>query len=159
MKTISKTQYSSQRIGLLSQDIQSRLNDSIQEIQVVNDDIHVLSINAKIQAARAGHAGAGFSVVASEVSKLVTRTQSITSTLRDGIENTLEQLVSLNQAVRGDRISQAAASAIDIVDRNLYERSCDVRWWATENAVISALNNPTPENLQYKNLKWFQISG
>jgi hypothetical protein len=28
---------------------------------------------------------------------------------------------------------------IDIIDRNLYERSCDVRWWATDTAVVEAL--------------------
>jgi hypothetical protein len=32
---------------------------------------------------------------------------------------------------------------IDIIDRNLYERSCDVRWWATDSAVVDALQTPT----------------
>lgn len=31
--------------------------------------------------------------------------------------------------------------AIDIIDRNLYERSCDVRWWATETALFEALSD------------------
>jgi hypothetical protein len=29
---------------------------------------------------------------------------------------------------------------IEIIDRNLYERSCDVRWWATDAAVVGALS-------------------
>ncbi len=28
---------------------------------------------------------------------------------------------------------------IDVIDRNLYERSCDVRWWATDSAVVECL--------------------
>jgi hypothetical protein len=28
---------------------------------------------------------------------------------------------------------------IDVVDRNLYERSCDVRWWATDAAVVDCM--------------------
>ena len=27
---------------------------------------------------------------------------------------------------------------IDLIDRNLYERTCDVRWWATDSAMVAA---------------------
>ncbi|MCP4931848.1 MAG: chemotaxis protein, partial [Candidatus Marinimicrobia bacterium] len=30
-------------------------------------------------------------------------------------------------------------------DRNLYERSCDVRWWATDSSIVDALTEKTPE--------------
>jgi hypothetical protein len=33
---------------------------------------------------------------------------------------------------------------IDIIDRNLYERSCDVRWWATDSAVVDCATQQTP---------------
>jgi hypothetical protein len=33
---------------------------------------------------------------------------------------------------------------IEIIDRNLYERSCDVRWWATDSAVVSCVGAPSP---------------
>ena len=26
-----------------------------------------------------------------------------------------------------------ALNAIELIDRNLYERTCDVRWWATDS--------------------------
>jgi hypothetical protein len=38
--------------------------------------------------------------------------------------------------VRGGRLADLALNMIEIVDRNLYERSCDVRWWATDAAVV-----------------------
>jgi len=145
-------EFTPQRIAVLAQSINQRLGESIGAIEHVNDDIHVLSINAKIQAARAGTAGAGFAVVADEVRKLVSRTQGITANLQVQVERTLSELMAMNETlshrVRGQRLAQVATTAIDIVDRNLYERSCDVRWWATEDALVRALTHKTPQNLR-----------
>jgi len=47
--------------------------------------------------------------------------------------------------VRGTRLTDLAFNMIEIIDRNLYERSCDVRWWATDAAVVDALEKPSPE--------------
>ena len=38
----------------------------------------------------------------------------------------------------GTRLVDLSHNLIEIMDRNLYERTCDVRWWATEAAVVSA---------------------
>ena len=35
-------------------------------------------------------------------------------------------------------------NAVELIDRNLYERTCDVRWWATDSAVVDARRRPTP---------------
>jgi hypothetical protein len=150
---VSRQDFTPERIAQLARSINERLGESIGAIEHVNDDIHVLSINAKIQAARAGTAGAGFAVVADEVRKLVTRTQGITATLQAQVEKTLSELMAMNETlshrVRGQRLSQVATTAIDIVDRNLYERSCDVRWWATEDALVRALTHRTPQNVRF----------
>jgi hypothetical protein len=150
---MDKHDFTPQRIGQLARSISERLGDSIGAIEHVNDDIHVLSINAKIQAARAGAAGAGFAVVADEVRKLVSRTKGITANLQDQVTKTLDELTAMNETlshrVRGQRLTQVASTAIDIVDRNLYERSCDVRWWATEDALVRALTHRTPQNLRH----------
>ena len=37
---------------------------------------------------------------------------------------------------RGQRLTDLAHHMIEIIDRNLYERSCDVRWWATDAALV-----------------------
>jgi hypothetical protein len=47
--------------------------------------------------------------------------------------------------VRGTRLSDLALTNIDLIDRNLYERTADVRWWATGESVISALIKNTDE--------------
>jgi C4-dicarboxylate-specific signal transduction histidine kinase len=33
-------------------------------------------------------------------------------------------------------------NAIELMDRNLYERTCDVRWWATDSAVVDCAAAP-----------------
>lgn len=149
MKTNSN-EITQDRISQLASNITIRLRESIGSIQSVNDDIHVLSINAKILAAKAGASGKGFAVVADSVRGMVDRTQRITDALQTSVESTVGELTEINSflgtKVRAERLSQVAENMIDIVDRNLYERSCDVRWWATESAVTTALERPCEEN-------------
>jgi hypothetical protein len=148
--TTTKSEITQDRISQLANTITSRLRDSINDIQSVNDDIHVLSINAKILAAKAGASGKAFAVVADSVRGMAGRTQKITNTLQTSVEATVGELMAINSflgtKVRADRLSQVADNMIDIVDRNLYERSCDVRWWATESAVTAAAEDTTEEN-------------
>lgn len=146
--TTKKGEITQNRISQLASDITERLRESIKDIQSVNDDIHVLSINAKILAAKAGAGGRGFAVVADAVRAMVSRTQRITDALRVSIDSTVRELMEINDflgtKVRAERLSQVAENMIDIVDRNLYERSCDVRWWSTEASLVEALENPGP---------------
>ena len=51
--------------------------------------------------------------------------------------------------MRGARFTDLARNAIEIIDRNLYERSCDVRWWATDSAVVDVLAADKPEARDY----------
>jgi hypothetical protein len=44
-----------------------------------------------------------------------------------------------------------------VIDRNLYERSCDCRWWATDASVVSLLLNKTPDNQRHCSSRLRQI--
>lgn len=139
-------QFTPERISTLANSIHAKLSQSISSISEVNSDLRLLAFNAKIQAAKAGAAGAGFGVVANEIKEMVTKTREITDDLESHVGHAIGELTSLNRLlgtqVRGRRLAQVAGNCIDIVDRNLYERSCDVRWWATESAVVEALERP-----------------
>lgn len=60
----------SQRTVLETVSSMQKITDRISLVQDIASQTHLLSLNASIEAARAGNAGKGFSVVASEVSKL-----------------------------------------------------------------------------------------
>lgn len=51
-----------------------------------------------------------------------------------------QNLVStIGGSVRGTRLADIALNSVDLIDRNLYERTCDVRWWATDSSIVDAL--------------------
>lgn len=107
----------------------------------------ILAINARLEAARAGIAGNAFSVVAQEVGNVAQAIREVSSELRAAISANVVLLENasetLRRDMRGARFADQARNAIEIIDRNLYERSCDVRWWATDSAVTDVLRDPT----------------
>src|SRR5690606_22034645 len=123
--------------------------------------IHLLSMNARSEAARAGAAGAGFGVVGQELTRLSDNMrEAATSLIRESQARGADLdavLGLLNDDVVTSRLCDLAHGAIDIVDRNLYERSCDVRWWATEPAVARALTDGSPEALRHASQRLGQI--
>jgi hypothetical protein len=67
------------------------------------------------------------------------------SKLTDLADSMIERL----RSHEGQRCTDLALNMIDIIDRNLYERSCDVRWWATDSAVVDCLSNGSTEAREY----------
>ena len=50
---------------------------------------------------------------------------------------------------QGERLVDLALNAIELIDRNLYERTCDVRWWATDPAIVDCAAAPTDDRSAY----------
>jgi hypothetical protein len=116
------------------------LTAAIDEINEINANTRMLALNARIEAARAGEAGAAFSVVAGEVQTLSEKTSGVADELANKTRDSIDELTQIiGTSVRGTRLSDIALTNIDLIDRNLYERSCDVRWWATDSSVVDAL--------------------
>ncbi|MFW2829312.1 methyl-accepting chemotaxis protein [Sphingomonas sp. ID0503] len=124
--------------------------DKVGRIDGVMRQAGVLALNARLEAARAGTAGTAFSVVAQEMSAIAQEIRGIGSELRDAIAGNVALLETAGAEMvldfRGERYADLARSAVEIIDRNLYERSCDVRWWATDSAVVNAAEEATPES-------------
>ncbi len=136
-----------ERISQLSTELARCIAASGNEIDQINLQTRLLSFNAQIEAARAGSAGVSFAVVGQEMVSLSHRTAEAASRLRSESQQLVGQLAGISRRlsteVRGTRLADLALTNIDLIDRNLYERSCDCRWWATDAAMVDALAQPS----------------
>lgn len=111
-------------------------------IQMITGQTRILALNATIEAARAGDAGKSFAIVAQEVKGVSAEIGKLASEMESDLNVALDELRAVGrrmaQDVRGQRLVDLCLNAIEIIDRNLYERTCDVRWWATDAAVVAA---------------------
>lgn len=142
-----------ERIVTLADTVSSIASQKVASIQRINAHTRILALNALIEAARAGAMGLGFSVVAREVKSVSKEIDGIAGQLTRELQPKLHELNLLGQdlveTVRGSRLADLALNMIEIIDRNLYERSCDVRWWATDSAVVGACNDPSTGPLAF----------
>jgi hypothetical protein len=142
-----------ERILALSKSVSALATEKVGEIQKVTSTTKILALNALIEATRAGEAGKGFAVVAQEVKTISQKITDIASEMSQKMADQTAQLNDLGQKlvanVRGGRLADLSLNMIEIIDRNLYERSCDVRWWATDSAVVDCAADPTPERCAY----------
>jgi len=115
-----------------------KMRVGLNAIRNINDSVKLLSLNARIEAARAGAYGRGFAVVAEEMKTLSDKIQDTAEKLDGEIGKTEKEIHDADIGARGNRLSDLAFNTIEILDRNLYERTADVRWWATESAFVEA---------------------
>lgn len=94
-ENIKSTEHASQEIEILSEK-SVLIGDIIDTISGIAHKTNLLSLNASIEAARAGDAGKGFAVVADEIKKL--SEQSTESTQK--IDEILKEIVNIVQATR-----------------------------------------------------------
>ena len=121
----------------------------VRDIRQVTSKLRILALNALIEAKHAGDKGAGFSVVADEVRNISGEVENLAKDLGNEIV-TLESLTqSMAQQSIGARMTDLALNAIEIIDRNLYERTCDVRWWATDSALVNQAAEPSSQRAAY----------
>jgi len=92
-----------------------KVDEATGRISAISRQTNLLALNAKIEATRAGDAGAGFAVVAQEVKALSSQTGSATTDISETIGNLAARLKDLSAHAEGGRrraddARQAAAS-------------------------------------------------
>jgi hypothetical protein len=165
---LAKNDPGAERVSLadvagLTRHVNSLTNKKIQEIQKITSRMRMLALNAMIESARAGAAGAGFTIVAQEVRGVGDEVERVASNLEQELVGQITQLERLTQIMaeqaQGARLVDLALNAIEIVDRNLYERTCDVRWWATDSAFVTCAADPNETARTYASERLAVILG
>ena len=122
-------------------------NRKVGEIRAITRRMKILALNALIEAARAGDVGRGFAVVSQEVRGISDEVDALAQGLDAELGGQIERLSGLArtmaESAQSARKVDLALNAVELIDRNLYERSCDVRWWATDSAVVEAAADPS----------------
>lgn len=134
-------------------DVIDHINTDLQSYGAANRQVvmqtKLLGLNAVIEAARAGEAGKSFAVVAQEVQRLAGQAAQNADAFQAKVEQRITESRSLVGALEGVRLIDLAESLVQLIVRNLYERTADVRWWATDSSLWQALHDPNPQNVQY----------
>lgn len=90
------------------------IGEVVNLIQRISKQVQLLSLNARIEATRAGEAGAAFGIVADEIRQLADQTQSAAATIFDrtrAVHLAVNEAVSSHDALRETIVTVAGATA------------------------------------------------
>lgn len=131
----------------------SMMNDVVTLIKRIAEQINMLSLNASIEAARAGSAGRGFAVVASEIKSLAnqvaTASQKIEQDIRD-VQVTSSQVVrslaEISQAIEG--VQQGVVSTATAVEEQSSVTGTIASSMKTASSSVADINHSLGEILR-----------
>jgi methyl-accepting chemotaxis protein len=123
LKTLSVTfeRWHEQMISLMSQN--RDMHKKNQELSAIVQHVLIVSLNASIEAARAGSAGRGFSIVASEVRSLASRSQDLSKSYRESLHrNDLTTAATFQDIQAGGKMITATLGGVEVLATRFQSR-------------------------------------
>ena len=149
---IQETSKRIKRLGESSQEI----GEIVELISDITEQTNVLALNAAIQAASAGEAGRGFSVVAEEVQRLAERsgeaTKQIGAIVKTIQADTQDAVAAMEKSttgvVEGAKLSDAAGQALNEIDTVTKNLANLIQRISTDTQAQAASANRVAQNMQ-----------
>jgi methyl-accepting chemotaxis protein len=145
---MSNTKNAAQNVSDVISDLSTKSNEIGKVVEFINeitDQINLLALNASIEAARAGDAGRGFTVVAQEVENLAVLSKESTqkiSTLISEVQTDIERAVIQVTTTNASIDEQVASlkltdNSFNLIQKSVFEVANKIKDVATETNVIN----------------------
>ena len=122
------------------------------KVQDDKESIQLISLNGIVFASKLGKRGVALGPIFDQI----TKTGDFATSM---MEKLLAEMAMGELQMNLQALANSSKQAIDLIDRNLFERSADIRWWATDRFFWDALEDPSDESFDKASRRLKVING